>query len=425
MKQLLESSFLHALKATNPKLLVQKHLSKEKPNLILSVGKAAMPMLEGAQEVFPDVPCLVTPPLKQEEGGKRKEERKTFSLFPFPFSLPGTHPLPSQHSVTAAEKALGLAAQLSEKDLLLVLVSGGGSSLWCAPWGISLEEKQQLTQALLRSGADIHELNTVRKHLSQIKGGRLAKATKARVQALLLSDVIGDDTTVIASGPTVADPSTFADALEVLDKYTLDFSNVRQYFQKGIAGEIPESPKPDDVVFSRVQNKIIGSNQILLRAARDYLTRQGYQVNIVSDRFTGDTRELAKLHANLIQDIRNNTSSLKPPIILLSGGETTVTVKGQGKGGRNQEFALWLLYFLRDEGVWALSCGSDGIDGNSTAAGAFLTPDSFKRAKDKNLDIQKFLDDNDSNGFFKTLEDTLETGPTGHNLNDFHAILIT
>ena len=174
-----------------------------------------------------------------------------------------------------------------------------------------------------------------------------------------------------------------------------------------------------------MQNKIIGSNHLLLRAAQEYLIDQGYQVKILSDRFTGDTKELARFHASLIQSIGHKRSSLKSPIILLSGGETTVSVKGQGKGGRNQEFALWLLYFLGAESIWSLTCGSDGIDGNSSAAGAFLSPDSFQRAKNKGLDIEKYLSDNDSNSFFKALGDTLETGPTQHNLNDFRAILIS
>ena len=448
MRHLLESSFLHALKYTSPKLLVQKHLPKEKPSLILAVGKAALPMLEGALEMFPDVPYLVTPPLglEREQGNRGAEEKIPFPLSPFPPSLlAGTHPIPSQHSVTAAEKALELASHLSSNDLLLVLVSGGGSALWCVPWGISLEEKQALTQALLRCGASIQELNTARKHLSKIKGGRLAQVTRARVFALLLSDVVGDDPAVIASGPTTPDPSTFADALEVLNTYHLDFPKVREHFQKGIRGEISESPKATDAVFTRVQNKIIGSNHFLLRAAKEYLGDQGYKTIILSDQFTGDTKELARFHTAMVQSIRKHKTPFAPPVILLSGGETTVTVKGQGKGGRNQEFALWLLHFLEASSgynsleqevsshhsmmippsIWALSAGSDGIDGNSNAAGAFLTPDSFQRAKAQGLDIQNFLANNDSNSFFKALGDTLETGSTQHNLNDFRVILVT
>jgi glycerate 2-kinase len=423
MKELLESTFHHALAETSPKYLVQQHLPDEKPSLILAIGKASIPMLRGALEKFPNVPYLVTPPPYAEkfvghgEYGYREYGYREY--------IAGTHPVPSEASKEAAEKALELVSSLTEQDSLLVLVSGGGSALWCAPWGITLEEKQSLTQALLRSGADIYELNTVRKHVSKIKGGRLARATKAQVTALLLSDVVGDDPAVIASGPTVADPSTFAEALEVLNRYGLEFPKVREHFQKGIRGELPESPKPNDEIFARVENKIIGSNRLLLEAARSYLQRQGYNAVILSDCFTGDAKELARFHATLVQSIYKYREPFQHPVILLSGGEATVTVKGQGKGGRNQEFALWLLYFLRDENIWALSAGSDGIDGNSTAAGAFITPDSWQRARAKGLEIAKFLEDNDSNSFFRELGDMLETGATQHNLNDFRAIALS
>jgi glycerate 2-kinase len=412
MKHLLEFTFRHALAETSPKRLVQRYLPGEQPSLILAIGKASVPMLQGALEKFPDTPCLVTPPSYAEPFSSHGEY------------LAGTHPVPSEASNKAAERALELASSLMEHDSLLVLVSGGGSALWCAPWGVTLEEKQVLTQALLRSGADIHELNTVRKHVSKIKGGRLAQATKAKVTALLLSDVVGDDPAVIASGPTVADPSTFREALEVLDHYNLEFPKVREHFEKGIRGEIPESPKPDNEVFTRVENKIIGSNRVLLEAARTYLQQQGHNAVILSDCFTGEAKELARFHAATVQSIYKYDEPFQRPVILLSGGEATVTVKGQGKGGRNQEFALWLLKFLRDEKVWALSAGSDGIDGNSSAAGAFITPDSWQRAKTKDLDVTEFLENNDSNTFFRELGDALETGATQHNLNDFRAIML-
>ncbi|MGL4611707.1 MAG: glycerate kinase type-2 family protein [Trueperaceae bacterium] len=412
MKALLESAFRHALAETSPKHLVTQHLPDAKPSLILAFGKAAIPMLQGALEEFPDTPYLVTPPSYAATFVGHGEY------------LAGTHPVPSETSNNAAERALELASGLREKDSLLVLVSGGGSALWCAPWGITLEEKQTLTQALLRSGADIHELNTVRKHVSKIKGGRLAQITKAKVDALLLSDVVGDDPAVIASGPTVADPSTFTDALEVLERYSLDFPKVSEHFQKGVRGEIAESPKPNDPLFARVENKVIGSNRILLEAARSYLQHHGHNVTILSDCFEGEAKELARFHAATTQSISKYGEPFPQPVILLSGGEATVTVKGRGKGGRNQEFALWLLHFLQDSKVWALSAGSDGIDGNSTAAGAFITPDSWQRAKEKGLDITKFLENNDSNTFFRELGDTLETGTTQHNLNDFRAIAL-
>ncbi|MEZ4607301.1 MAG: MOFRL family protein [Deinococcales bacterium] len=270
----------------------------------------------------------------------------------------------------------------------------------------------------------MHQINAVRKHLSRIKGGRLAQSTPAKITALLLSDVTGDDTSVIASGPTVPDPSTFANALDILDHYELGFPKVREHFQRGIAGKIPESPKADDPLFERVSNHVIGSNYLFLATAKDYWQSQGFKSIILSDRFEGDVKELARFHAALITSIRIHQQPFQTPIVLLSGGEATVQVKGKGMGGRNQEFALWLLNFLKADGVWALSAGSDGIDGNSPAAGAFLSPDTWLRAKHLKLDVTNFLAANDSYTFFKTLNDSLETGPTQHNLNDFRAILI-
>ncbi len=411
MKQALEANFRAALQAVHPHELVRTHLPAERPALILAVGKAARPMLEAARTAYPDVPYLATPPVDTSNTNE-------------PHILPGSHPVPDARSVLAAETALELASRLQPDDLLLVLVSGGGSALWSAPWGVSLDEKQRLTQALLRSGADIHELNTVRKHLSSIKGGRLARATRARVLALLLSDVPGDDPAVIASGPTVPDPSSFADALGVLERYHLEFPAVRAHLESGARGEQPESPKPGDDLFSRVENRIIGSNQILLEAARDDWQRRGRQAIILSDRLEGEARELARFHAALVQSIRVHHTPFAPPVVLLSGGEATVTVRGQGRGGRNQEFALWLLHFLRDQSVWALSAGSDGIDGNTDAAGAFVGPDSWARARALNLNSNTFLEQNDSNSFFAALNDLLITGPTRHNLNDFRALVI-
>ena len=411
MKQALEANFRAALQVVHPGDLVRRHLPAERPALVLAVGKAARPMLEAALDAYPGVPYLATPPADASNASE-------------PHVLPGSHPVPDIRSVQAAETALERASSLRPDDLLLVLVSGGGSALWCAPWGVGLEEKQRLTHSLLRSGADIRELNIVRKHLSRIKGGRLAKATKARVLALLLSDVPGDDPAVIASGPTVPDPSSFADALDVLERYHLEFPAARAHLESGAKGVLPESPKPGDDVFHRVENRIIGSNQILLEAARDDWQRRGHRAIILSDRLEGEVSELARFHAALVQSIRAHHTPFAPPVVLLSGGEATVHVRGQGRGGRNQEFALWLLHCLRDQSVWALSAGSDGIDGNTAAAGAFLSPESWARANALNLNPKTFLEQNDSNSFFAALNDLLITGPTRHNLNDFRALVI-
>lgn len=412
MREKLIGSFWDALEQTHPARLTKAHLPLRTPSFIVSVGKAALTMLEPARAAFPNAPYIAVP------KDARPSEDRTGRI------MPAAHPVPDENSVGAAEVVLDAISKLGSDDFLLFLVSGGGSSLMCAPWGISLETKQTLTQALLRSGADIQEMNAVRKHLSRIKGGRLAAATQARILALYLSDVPGDDLSVIASGPTVPDQSTFAEALDILDKYALDFPEVRAHLQKGARGQLPESPKPGDAWLERVENRLIGSNQTLLLAAQRYWQQRGFQAVILSDRFQGEARDLARFHAALVQSIRTHATPFLPPVLLLSGGEASVTVRGSGQGGRNQEFLAWLAFYLREEGVWALAADSDGIDGHSQAAGALLTPDTWSRAKKHHLDLKAHLSRNDAGSFFKALDDLLVTGPTANNLNDFRMIYI-
>ena len=415
MRELLVASFQHALEQTHPAHLTAAHLPQETPALIVSVGKAAMSMLAAAQERFPRVPFIAIP--KAEEG--RIWPRADGGQI-----IPASHPVPDEQSVVAGQKVLQAVSRLKADELLLLLVSGGGSALLCAPWGIDLPTKQALTQALLRSGADILEVNAVRKHVSALKGGRLAAATPARILALYLSDVPGDDLSVIASGPTVADPTTFAEALAVLDKYSLDFPQVRAHLIQGARGTLPESPKPGEALFQRVENRLIGSNQVLLEAARRFWQAQGYKAVILSDRFQGEARELARFHASLVQSIRTHAQPFRPPVVLLSGGEASVTVRGSGQGGRNQEFLAWLAFYLRQEGLWALAADSDGIDGNSKAAGAILRPDSWNQAHQRGLDLKALLQENNAYGFFQALGDLLITGETAHNLNDFRVLVV-
>jgi len=448
MRELLVASFQHALEQTHPARLTAAHLPQETPALIVSVGKAAMSMLAAAQERFPRVPFIAVP--KAEEG--RIWPRADGGQI-----IPASHPVPDEQSVVAGQKVLQAVSRLKADELLLLLVSGGGSALLCAPWGIDLPTKQALTQALLRSGADILEVNAVRKHVSALKGGRLAAATPARILALYLSDVPGDDLSVIASGPTVADPTTFAEALAVLDKYSLDFPQVRAHLIQGARGALPESPKPGEALFRRVENRLIGSNQALLEAAQRFWQAQGYRAVILSDRFQGEARELARFHASLVQSIRAHAQPFRPPVVLLSGGEArelarfhaslvqsirahaqpfrppvvllsggeaSVTVRGSGQGGRNQEFLAWLAFYLRQEGLWALAADSDGIDGNSKAAGAILRPDSWNQAHQRGLDLKALLQENNAYGFFQALGDLLITGETAHNLNDFRVLVV-
>ncbi|GIW26238.1 glycerate kinase [Meiothermus sp.] len=414
MREQLIASFQHALAQTHPARLTAQHLPEEAPALMVAVGKAAMSMLEAALERFPQVPFIAVP---------KAEAERAWPRFSNGLILPASHPVPDEQSVQAGQAILQAVSRLQPDDLLLLLVSGGGSALMCAPWGIDLPTKQALTQALLRSGADIQEMNAVRKHVSALKGGRLAAATPARILALYLSDVPGDDLSVIASGPTVPDESTFADALEVLDKYGLDFPQVRVHLSRGVQGALPESPKPGDSLFARVENRLIGSNQGLLESAQNYWRAQGYPAVILSDRFQGEARELARFHASLVQSIRAHGQPFSAPVVLLSGGEASVTVRGPGKGGRNQEFLAWLGFYLGREGLWALAADSDGIDGNTLAAGAIWQPDTWQRAKEQGLELKAFLGQNDSHGFFAAMGDLLVTGETANNLNDFRVLV--
>jgi glycerate 2-kinase len=409
-RDLLEQTYFAALSATNPQTLVAQHLPPQTPSLILAIGKAALPMLEAAREAFPHTRFLAVPPNGEDatlEYGK---------------ILHGTHPIPGERSVKAAERALELLAGLGEKDHVLMLISGGGSALFCAPWGITLEQKQDITAQLLRAGADIGELNTVRQHLSRVKGGRLAASTKANIHSLILSDVVGDDLGFVASGLTVPTKTTFADAVRILEQYQIHAPEAATHLELGAQGRLPQPPKLEG---TRVQNTLIGSNFLLLQAAKTHLEQQGHRALILSDSFTGEARDLARFHAAVVQSTVQHGQPAAVPVVLLSGGEAPVTVRGAGQGGRNQEFLLWLLHFLGDIGVTALAAGSDGIDGNTQAAGAVLTPNSTARAKQKNLPIQKFLDNNDSGRFFAKLGDQFVTGATGHNLNDIRMIMLS
>ena len=411
-RALLEAAYRESLAVVAPDRLLAPYLTEPRPDFVLAFGKAALPMLRSVLEAYPGVPGLAVPPMGTPD----------LSASPGAEVLPASHPLPDERSVHAAETALARVGALPARSRLLMLVSGGGSALLSAPWGVTLAQKQALTRGLLRSGATIQEINAVRKHLSRIKGGRLAAATKAYVRALLLSDVIGDDPSVIASGPTVPDSTTFADALGVLDRYGVAAPEARAHFLSGIRGELPETPK----ALPNVHNSVIGSNRLLLEAAQRWLEARGVRAVILSDTFGGEARELAGFHASIVQSIRQHGTPFSASVVLLSGGETTVTLPptGLGIGGRNQEFALWLLQGLGERGVYALSAGSDGIDGSSPAAGAFLTPDSYSRARAAGLNIADALARHDSGTFFAALGDALVTGPSGHNLNDCRAIWV-
>jgi glycerate 2-kinase len=337
------------------------------------------------------------------------------------------HPLPDRAGLAAAEEILHLVRDAGPEDHVLALISGGGSSLLTLPVdGLGLADVQNTMRGLLNSGAPIADINCVRKHLSRTLGGRLAAACAAPVTALLLSDVSGDDPGVIASGPFAPDVTTFADALAVLQTWRINTPGpVLRHLQRGAAGECADTPKAGDTCFGRVDTRIIGNGATALVGAAAYLRERGLSARVLGDHFAGEARQLAKTFAASVHAIRAQRTSGTTPIVLLSGGETQVSVRGRGRGGRNSEFLLALALELHGMAhVHALAADTDGIDGSEDNAGALLAPDSLARAASLGLDAQACLDDNDAYGFFSALGDLLLTGPTRTNANDFRAILI-
>ena len=334
------------------------------------------------------------------------------------------HPVPDAAGRAAAARMLELVRDLTADDLVLCLISGGGSALLALPAdGLTLEHKQAINRALLHSGATIAEINCVRKHLSAIKGGRMALAcAPARLVTLLISDVPGDDPSIVASGPTLPDASTCADALAVLAKYAIDIPPaVLQHLQSATA----ETPQPGDLRLAGNQHPTIACAQDALEAAAARARQAGISSWILSDSIEGEARDIALVHAALARQIRQRGQPFTAPCLLLSGGETTVTVRGTGRGGRNTEFLLSLAIALDGAaGIYAIACDTDGIDGSEDNAGALLTPDTLARAAARGLQPTALLQNNDGYQFFSALGDLVVSGPTRTNVNDFRAILI-
>lgn len=334
------------------------------------------------------------------------------------------HPVPDAAGRQAAQRIMDMVRGLGEDDLVLCLISGGGSALLALPApGITLEQKQAINRALLRSGANIGEMNCVRKHLSAIKGGRLALAcAPARVVTLLISDVPGDDPGVIASGPTLPDPGTSADALAILRKYAIELPpEVLHHLQSPEA----ETPKPGDPRFAGHEHHVIASAQQALEAAAQVAREAGIAAHILSDDIEGEARDVGRVHAAIARQVALRGQPFAKPCVLISGGETTVTVRGKGRGGRNAEFLLSLAAALDGmPGVHAMACDTDGIDGSEDNAGALYAPDSAERARALGLRARAMLDDNDGYGYFEALGDLVVSGPTRTNVNDFRALLI-
>lgn len=383
--------------------------------IVVGAGKAAAAMARVVEAAWPEDAALSG--LAVTRVGHQSPTRRIEVV-------QAAHPVPDAAGRRAAERILGLVTGLSADDLVLCLISGGGSALMCLPApGLTLQDKQAVCRALLVSGAPISEINCVRKHLSAIKGGRLAVACHpARVVTLAISDVPGDDPSVIASGPTVADRTTCADALAILRERRIDAPDaVWALLRDGRA----ETPKPGDPRIQRVETHVVATAQASLEAAAEVARRAGVTPLILSDCIEGEAREVAQVHAGIAKQVLRHSQPLGRPCVLLSGGETTVTVVGSGKGGRNVEFLLALALALRGApGVHALAADTDGVDGTEDNAGAVIAPDTLLRGAGLGVDAASHLANNDGYGFFSRLGDLVVTGPTRTNVNDFRAILV-
>jgi hydroxypyruvate reductase/glycerate 2-kinase len=417
--------FRAALEAADPRQAVKRHgktlseILKQEDYRIVRVagfGKAACNMAAALEELLCDRidrGIVITP------RGYRPEAHTLQKIRLYQ----GGHPVPDENGLAGTAEIIRLLKGSDERTLVICLISGGGSALLVAPHeGITLTDKKQVTRLLLHAGAAIDELNTVRKHLSRVKGGRLAEiARPARMVSLIISDVVGDHLDIIASGPTAPDNSTFHDALQVIDKYGLAPvvpAAVIDVLTRGAQGLIPETSKKGDAIFNRVDNIIIASNKTALEAARVEAAQLGYPAEIITGELTGEAREAGK---RLAQRARG----MKRPVCLISGGETTVTVTGGGTGGRNLELALAFAQEIQDvPGITLLSAGTDGKDGSADAAGALVDGETMARARAKGLDPDAYLAENDSYNFFKQVGGLLITGPTGTNVMDVQIIIV-
>ncbi len=343
--------------------------------------------------------------------------------------LEAGHPVPNEAGERAARRILALLRSLQAEDLVVVLVSGGASSLLPLPAGqLTLADKQVTTELLLRCGASIQEINAVRKHLSAVKGGRLAAETKARVIGLALSDVLGDDLATIGSGLTAPDPTTYDDAKRLLTRFHLWKkvpSSVRKHLTAGIHGLQPETPKPGDPRFRRVRNLVLGNNRTALNAVVAAARRMGLKTFVMSDRFTGEAGDRGRDFGKLARSIAAKGGAIRPPCLAIAGGELTVTVRGEGRGGRAQEFALAAAQSIDGlPGVWVCGFGTDGTDGPTDVAGAVVDGYLVQRARARGLDLAAALRHHDSYGLLKTLSAHIVTGPTGTNVNDLYLLLV-
>ncbi len=433
MRDLLERSFQAAVDAALPSRIIGKHLPNRAE--LLRYSKIAV---VGAGKAGGSMAAALEAELAALDLSDRVEG---LVVTRYGHAVPtqiirvieASHPVPDAAGTEAAMQILRFVQSLPSDALLIALTSGGGSSLLSLPVpSVSLDDLQKLTSALLGSGAPIEEMNMVRKHLSQVQGGRLAQAASCRVLNLVISDVAGDDLSAIASGPFSPDPSTFAQALQVLERWSVQAPPaVMAHLQDGVLGIHSETPKPGDQVFAKVEQRLIATAHLSLEAAARELREAGYKVAILGDTVTGEARDVAQVMAALIREILKTNQPFAAPIALLSGGECTVTLRPRtgeipkGRGGRCSEFLLALMVALGEQlRVSALAADTDGIDGSESNAGAVLLDDSWARARAADLNPRQYLDRNDSYSFFEAIGGLVHTGPTLTNVNDYRAILI-
>jgi glycerate 2-kinase len=414
------SIFRSALKAANPAAGVAGYLknlnvSRFERIYVIGAGKAAATMAQAAERVLGGRITAGFVNTKYGHAAKlRRVEQNECG-----------HPEPDEQGMLGAGRIAAIARSAGERDLVICLISGGASALLPLPaWPVTLPETQALTRMLLASGAGIREMNTVRKHISDIKGGRLASlAFPARVETLLLSDVVGDPLDVIGSGPTAPDQSTFAEAAAILKSrgiWSKAPASITERIARGIRGELPETPKPRDTVFSRVHNVLIGSARLAVAAAARRARELGFRTLVLATGVEGEARDVARVHAAIARELVMSGQPVKPPACIISAGETTVTLRGPGLGGRNQEFALAAALDIAGlSGILMFSAGTDGTDGPTDAAGAFADGDTLRRKPDAG----DYLDRNDSYHYFEALGDLVKTGPTGTNVMDIRLIL--
>jgi hydroxypyruvate reductase len=420
----LKESFHQAVKAADPIEIVPLHLPKLPKGKILVVGagKAAASMAFAVEKEWGNKTQLEGLVITRYEHGLPLKKIRC---------IEAGHPVPDVAGETAAREIFQAVGKLTKDDLLLVLVSGGGSSLLSLPVkGVLNNDLKLVTKELLISGAPITDINIVRKHLSQILGGKLALASKAPVTALIISDVVGDDPTDIASGPCIGDPSTYADAIGVIKRWNVVAPiSVKKHLENGLQGKVDETPKPGDSRLQHSKNYIISTARESLLAASNLAKKAGIKTISLGDAITGEAKDVGEVMAGWARElILYPDSSFKSPILILSGGECTVTVTGDGRGGRCAEFLLSTALRLEaldiQKRVYGLAADTDGIDGVSPHAGVYFDPESIFKIRSKGIDPRALLDNNDALGVFEPLKNVITTGPTRTNVNDFRALLI-